>query len=183
MNHVLAAHTRPQPWRNGGGSTRELLTWPAGEAWALRISLAGVTQDGPFSAWPGVQRWFAVVEGAGVELALPTGPVALRPGSPPLHFAGDAAPHCRLLDGPTQDLNLMVRRGRGEMRRAMPASGAPTGTPWRALYTADAATLELDGAVMPLPAGTLAWLHSDEPVGWQLQDEAVRAWWLTWSPD
>ena len=182
MNHVLAADVVPQPWRNGGGSTRELLTWPGGGDWALRVSLAVVAQDGPFSAWPGVRRWFAVVEGGGVELGLPEGPVCVAAGSPPLQFAGDAAPPCRLLDGPTQDLNLMVRRGRGAMRRAMPATAAPTGTPWRALYTADAATLALDGAVMPLPAGTLAWLHSDEPVGWQLQDEPVRAWWLTWSP-
>jgi hypothetical protein len=184
MNHVLAARVAPQPWRNGGGSTRELLVWPAAEDWALRVSLATVAQDGAFSAWPGVQRWFAVVEGAGVELALPSGPARLGPDGEPLCFDGAAAPHCRLRGGPTQDLNFMLRRGRGrgELRRARPASLAPAGTPWRALYTADAATLALDGAVMPLPAGTLAWLHSDEPVGWQLQDEPVRAWWLSWGP-
>jgi environmental stress-induced protein Ves len=34
----------------------------------LRISVAEITRDGPFSAFAGVQRWFAVLEGAGVML-------------------------------------------------------------------------------------------------------------------
>ena len=33
---VCAADVAPQAWRNGGGSTRELLAWPAGADWRLR---------------------------------------------------------------------------------------------------------------------------------------------------
>ena len=51
-------------WRNGGGRTRELLAWPDAADWKVRVSVADVESDGPFSAFPGVQRWFAVLEGA-----------------------------------------------------------------------------------------------------------------------
>ena len=40
----------PQPWANGGGTTRELLVAEDG-AW--RVSLAEIEQDGPFSSFPG----------------------------------------------------------------------------------------------------------------------------------
>ena len=74
LQHIAIDRVPPQPWRNGGGSTRELFTWPGGAApWQLRISVADIERDAPFSAYPGVERWFAVVEGAGVRLQLPGG--------------------------------------------------------------------------------------------------------------
>lgn len=112
----------PEPWRNGGGHTRELLRRPAapGADWALRISVADIDRDGDFSAFAGVQRWFAVLEGAGVELSLPSGRQRLSASSSPLAFDGADAPGCRLLDGPTRDLNLMVQRGRGTLLPVQP---------------------------------------------------------------
>ena len=59
----------PERWANGGGWTRTLLAWPDPARWALRISVADVEQAGPFSVFPGVDRWFAVLEGDGVRLA------------------------------------------------------------------------------------------------------------------
>lgn len=56
------------PWRNGGGATRELLAWPDPRDWAIRLSVAEVERDGPFSQFPGVRRWFAVLSGGGVRL-------------------------------------------------------------------------------------------------------------------
>lgn len=47
-----------QPWRNGGGTTREL---HRDERW--RLSVATISADGPFSTFPGVIRWFAVARG------------------------------------------------------------------------------------------------------------------------
>jgi environmental stress-induced protein Ves len=191
MNLVRLSDVPPQPWRNGGGTTRALLAWPGVDDWQLRVSVATIATDGDFSAWPDTERWIAVVEGAGVTLALPDGDVTLLGGDPPHRFSGDAAPGCKLLDGPTQDLNLMVRRpgdglgskgGVGDMRRAFAGSRASGIADWRGLYAADALTLELDGAVMPVAAGTLLWLADDQPVGWQVQDRAgdARAWWLSW---
>ncbi len=180
LHQVLLADTPPQPWRNGGGSTRVLLTWPSAERWQLRLSVAEIAADGPFSPFPGVQRWFAVISGAGVRLDLPEGPASLRPGSEPLHFAGEAAPGCTLLDGPTQDLNLMSLRGAGSarMQAALPGSTLAGGPAWRGLYAADAAQVDLGPGVQALAAGTLLWCDAASDVPWTLH-QAGRAWWLT----
>jgi uncharacterized protein len=111
MNVVRLADCPEQPWRNGGGRTRELLAWPSAAAWQVRVSVASIEADGPFSPYPGIDRWFAVLSGVGVVLALPQGAITLGPGSAAIAFAGEAVPACRLIDGPTQDLNLMLRRG------------------------------------------------------------------------
>ncbi|TAG68758.1 MAG: HutD family protein, partial [Burkholderiales bacterium] len=91
------------PWKNGGGVTRELLAWPSVSDWAIRVSVADVESDGPFSAFSGVERYFAVLEGEGVELE---GVGAIRAGDSPVKFEGDTARNCRLFNGPTRDLNV-----------------------------------------------------------------------------
>lgn len=118
MITVKADDVAAVPWKNGGGVTRHLAADAEGDAWRWRISLADIGADGPFSAYPGVERWFAVVDGAGVELTLAGAPLVLRPHDPPLVFDGADAPACRLLDGATRDLNLMLRGPKGVMRRA-----------------------------------------------------------------
>jgi len=114
----------PQPWKNGLGLTRELLTLPAGGDWSVRISVADVTADGPFSIYPGIERWFAVIEGAGVRLEIDGVTHDLAPVSPPLRFDGAAPTTCRLADGPTRDLNLMLRGSPGAIH------GIANGTAW-----------------------------------------------------
>jgi environmental stress-induced protein Ves len=182
MNVVRLDDAAAQPWRNGAGTTRALLAWPGADDWQLRVSVATIAIDGEFSSWPDTERWFAVVDGAGVTLALPDGDVTLLGGDPPHRFLGDAAPGCRLVAGTTTDLTLMVRHesGTGDMRRAFAGSRASGIADWRGLYAADALTLELDGAVMPVAAGTLLWLAHDQPVGWQVHEGDARAWWLSW---
>jgi uncharacterized protein len=106
---VELASVAPQPWRNGGGLTREFLAWPSADDWQLRLSVADIECDGPFSPFPGVQRWFCVLQGEGVALGFQGHTQNLRVGDPPLVFDGAAAPACRLLAGPTRDLNLMLR--------------------------------------------------------------------------
>ena len=94
--------------------------WPPGAQWDLRISVAEIARDGPFSDYTGFDRWFAVLHGAGVALQLGSDRWQLRRGGAPLRFDGALAPMCWLLDGATSDLNLLVRRdaGRGSMTRA-----------------------------------------------------------------
>ncbi len=136
MNVVSLSNCPFVPWRNGGGRTRELLAWPTASDWLVRVSVAEIEADGPFSPFPGIDRCFAVLEGAGVELALPAGVAQLGPESDALAFAGEDAPGCRLLAGPTRDLNLMARRdaGRITMRRA---PGRRAAARWRGLFAID----------------------------------------------
>ena len=175
----------PQPWRNGGGQTRELLTWPEAGDWQLRISLADIEQDGPFSAFPGVTRWFTVVQGRGVVLRFGDHAETLVPGSAPLRFEGGAAPGCTLIDGPTRDLNLMLRGGEGVMLPVLPGHSWSGGFSHRGLFTAVPGILRFEGAPTPLPAGTLAWQGGAEGA---LAFEPGRpvpgpvGWWLGYSP-
>ncbi len=105
------------PWRNGGGVTRELLAWPDAADWRLRISVADVERDGPFSRFDGIERWFAVLEGAGVALEMAGGVHVLSPASDPLRFDGSLPVACRLVDGRTRDFNLMARPGTAQLQR------------------------------------------------------------------
>jgi uncharacterized protein len=161
-----------QPWRNGGGSTQELLAWPAAADWALRISVARIDANGPFSAYPGIERWFAVVGGEGVVLRFAARRAMLSAGSEPMRFDGAAAPQCDLLDGPTQDLNLMVRSDAGRGGMALVAAGEDwvSTAAVRAVFTAAAATLRVDGSEpLELPGGTLAWSDQAADQIWRLQ--------------
>ena len=72
MNTVRLEDCPFVPWRNGGGRTRELLAWPTPESWSVRVSVAEIEADGPFSQLPGIDRCFAVLAGAGVVLTLPS---------------------------------------------------------------------------------------------------------------
>jgi environmental stress-induced protein Ves len=185
--HVVQAdNVLAQPWRNGGGQTRELLAWPDAAQWKVRISRADIASTGPFSAFPEVQRWFAVLEGSGVRLHLPGGPRTLQAEDSPLQFDGAAAPHCDLIDGPTQDLNLMVRKGHSLM------AGAQAGQPWdaafalRALYTCVAGKWTDTDRTLEVPAHSLLWQITDHSVPWTFvpvdSKLAVRAWWMGFSP-
>jgi uncharacterized protein len=185
--HVLRCDAvAPQPWKNGGGLTRELLAWPAGEAWSLRLSVADIRADGPFSAFPGVDRWFAVLEGAGVLLTLPDGKHTVQADGTPVHFRGEAAPPCELLDGPTRDLNLMIQRdaGRGAMQRAQPGEDFGARDTFRALFTADPLTLQIDGAdAARVPAMALLWADGSAQSTWRVAaDTPPRAWWIHFQP-
>jgi uncharacterized protein len=107
--HVVRfTDAKPQPWKNGGGVTRELLAWPTSREWAIRLSVADIERDGPFSAFLGVDRWFAVLTGNGVRLGVPE--KLIQRGDDAVNFDGALAPNCTLINGPTRDLNLMIRR-------------------------------------------------------------------------
>jgi environmental stress-induced protein Ves len=176
---VRLAEVPAQPWKNGGGTTRELLAWPAAAHWAVRLSVARIDSDGPFSAYPGITRWFAVLSGGGVELRWPHCSVQVGVGTAPLHFEGADAPGCRLLAGPTEDLNLMLRNGqvRGALRPVLGGVHANSHGGWRGVYTAADCTLH--GSVCTsLPAHSLAW-DDAATAPWQLSSTApIRAWWL-----
>jgi environmental stress-induced protein Ves len=186
--HIIElGHITLQPWRNGGGVTRELLAWPpgAGADWLVRVSVADIDRDGPFSPFPGVQRCFAVLEGTGVVLDFSGIEQTLTTASAPLSFDGVAAPGCRLVNGPTRDLNLMGRHSAGTatMWGAMPHSALPVAGRWRGLYTASAARLQTDdGSALSLPAHSLAWCDDADMGLWRLQPadpSPCRAWWMS----
>lgn len=187
LRTVHLAQVPHQPWRNGGGSTQELLAWPTAADWQCRISVAQIDSNGPFSAFPGVERWFTVLSGEGVVLRFANRRNLLTTGSEPLRFEGAAAPACTLLDGPTQDLNLMLRSsaGRGAMRAALINDAWHSEAPLRAVFALEACTLQVNQQTpQPLPAGTLAYCEQAAGQSWLLTSATptLRAWWLHFKP-
>lgn len=176
---ISAADVAPQAWRNGGGRTRELLAWPHSHDWLLRISVADIETDGPFSKFEGVDRWFAVLDGAGVRLF----GHELRAGEPLLQFDGAAAPDCKLIDGVTRDFNLMHRRGKGRLR-VQPAGTAlaPVSARWVGLFTAAGGVLSHGGRAMPLAALSLAWCEAPSAQTCSFEGNG-SAWWMSWQED
>jgi environmental stress-induced protein Ves len=106
-----------RPWKNGGGTTREIACHPPGagyDTFDWRLSIADVSRDGPFSSFPGVDRTIVLLEGAGMRLrdAASGAERSLTGAGAWLAFAGEAAIDATLVAGATRDFNLMTRRGR-----------------------------------------------------------------------
>jgi len=112
---LTPADYRRMPWKNGGGHTTEIATFPAGSDFASfvwRVSIADVLDDGPFSPFAGIDRTLVLLAGGGIRLTGESSPIELRMAFEPIVFSGDASLQCSLLAGPVRDFNLMVRRGK-----------------------------------------------------------------------
>jgi environmental stress-induced protein Ves len=182
---VALADVPATPWRNGGGVTRELAVGQGAgvgpDAWAWRMSVAQVDRSGPFSRFDGIERWFAVLQGAGVALDVAGQSQRLTAGDAPFFFDGSAATGCELLDGPTQDFNLMVRRGPlpSRMLRLRDGYVATIDAPKIiAIYAMDTrASVQFhDEVALQLPAATLAWRVLSRPA--RVQVTAQQALWM-----
>lgn len=105
---------RAMPWRNGGGTTHELMVEPPGATFdtgfVWRLSIADIEKDGPFSELPGIDRSMVVIDGAGLELEFPMGK---REEVAPLavfRFPGEVPCTGHLRSGPVRDVNAMTAR-------------------------------------------------------------------------
>ena len=130
-----------------------------------------------------------MIAGAGVVLRFGDSERIVTPLDPPLCFDGAAAPGCRLIDGPTRDLNLMLRGATGATERIV------SGEPWTpagtqcGLFAAVAGRWTCgDGSGGPVAARTLVWFSSF-PAGAlafhpQQHDAAgPLGWWLRFTPE
>lgn len=115
MEIIRFADGKPQPWRNGGGVTRQIAGHPDAASlqdagWDWRVSIAEVTKAGDFSPFPGMERVLTVVEG---ELLLLTVDGAEHPLEKyrPFRFPGGAATSCALPTGDVRNLNVITRAG------------------------------------------------------------------------
>ncbi len=114
MEIIRYAELKAQPWRNGGGVTRELRRHPVrsgtGDDWDWRVSIADVSKAGGFSAFPGMDRVLTVIDG---ELLLLNVDGAEHPLEKyrPFRFPGDAESAGALPTGDIRALNVVTRTG------------------------------------------------------------------------
>ncbi|MES2402989.1 MAG: HutD family protein [Pseudomonadota bacterium] len=106
---------RDEPWANGAGVTTVILREPDDADWTIRISVARVEQEGPFSELPGTRRMLVPLD-APMTLRFPDGRECGGARLDVLQFDGTPAPAGLLPEGATRDFNLMLRGGaRGEV--------------------------------------------------------------------
>jgi uncharacterized protein len=169
---IPANEYRRERWRNGLGWTREIHAQAAigkpGD-WAWRLSIAEIEHDAPFSAFPGVERELVLLSGNGLRLRFVDGEVReLHPPHGKLRFAGERAVTGELLDGPTQDFNLMWRRDLVEAQLwHRPLVGpmvvfAEPGTVWAIHLLAGQARFADESGLPALAAADTALLQADD---------------------
>lgn len=175
------------PWKNGGGVTREIAAArseaedAARGAFAWRVSVADVAQPGPFSRFEGVDRTLVLLEGAGMVLDEAGSRAGAHTLAQPLdiaRFAGETPIGARLVNGPTRDFNLMVRRDaargtldvwRAPMRRDIAAQTV-------LLYCAQGAfvvRVERGDSAFSLGAGDTLRIDASGPVNVETQGEGA----------
>lgn len=109
-----AADHRRMRWKNGMGETVEIAIHPDGadtDNFIWRVSTATVSEDGPFSVFPEIDRNLSILTGAGLTLDLAGHRTRLDVTSAAFEFPGDRPTMAMLIDGPITDLNVMTRRG------------------------------------------------------------------------
>ena len=160
-----------EPWKNGGGVTREIDVGTISGRRAWRLSLADVAQDGAFSEFPGLARILTVVSGGGMVLEHSGGKLDADLWAP-VRFDGGLNIKSRLKSGPLTDLNLIfdptlcegtVTLHRGPLTKQLqrPACGlavvhALSGVPIigeARLNVGDTALLSTAGGDLSLPEG------------------------------
>ncbi len=107
MKILRYADLVPVPWKNGGGVTREIARQEEGGEFIWRLSIAEVASEGPFSAFPGLQRILTVIDGPGMLLDRPNLPALAANLFEPVAFTGDEPVNGRLPNGPCRDFNVI----------------------------------------------------------------------------
>jgi uncharacterized protein len=114
LEFVPFASLSVAPWKNGGGLTREIAVCydlASHQDFLWRVSMATVSQPGPFSRFGEVDRTIAVLQGEGIVLNSNEGAASLTRGARPYSFDGEMPVAASVIFGETTDLNAMTRRG------------------------------------------------------------------------
>lgn len=117
---VTFADTIVMPWKNGGGTTREIARWPAANSggdlarpsFAWRVSIADIAASCSFSRFDDYDRTLVMLRGSRMALHIGQQPAIDLVRYAWCEFEGEASVRCTLPNGPVQDLNVMVARGR-----------------------------------------------------------------------
>ena len=109
-------------WKNGRGITSEILLSPPGEEnFDWRLSQATLVDSGPFSIFPGINRWLVLLKGNPVILKHTDREHTLELMTP-YSFSGQEETWARV-SAPGADFNLMLREGKATGRITIGQTG------------------------------------------------------------
>jgi hypothetical protein len=109
MAIIPESEWRLQPWKNGGGITREILRWPDVDDYDLRVSVADVTRQGPFSKFPGYKRFTVFIGPNPIELMVGHRIDSLATPNATTELHGDPEIFAMLPAGSSRLLNLLIK--------------------------------------------------------------------------
>ncbi|AQU88731.1 hypothetical protein B0W47_16220 [Komagataeibacter nataicola] len=152
-----------RPWRNGRGTTREIMAHDVHaptSAHLWRVSVASIVGDGPFSLFPGLVRQLGLASPGRLTLTgiAPGGTTLDRPGDI-IRFDGALAVGASCHGQAVQAFNLMAAP-------AVPARLERFQAPFRLEHAHTVALLPLQGewriagCASTLPTGMIAWGHT-----------------------
>lgn len=111
MHHYRFATLPVSQWRNGGGETREIVSWPPGDSeFGWRASIATIARSGDFSLFPGVDRVITLLQGDRVELCSNGQLLQTLTLNQPFSFRGELPVTATLSGAVSLDFNIMTRR-------------------------------------------------------------------------
>ncbi len=102
------------PWKNGKGTTRQIIRYPEDSTlddFIFRVSIASVTETGPFSSYPKIDRSLAVLEGSDLELNLNNKIILFIPQNTIIHFDGVDKAVVTACQNDVLDFGVMSRQG------------------------------------------------------------------------
>lgn len=114
FNIISPSRFKTVPWKNGKGSTKELLfeNIEDDDAFAWRLSMAPVSENGQFSDFSGYDRILILVEGNGITLSHDSGQVDyLEQRFDFAQFDGGWTTEATLSQDRITDFNIMTRQG------------------------------------------------------------------------
>lgn len=116
ITYLPAAARTAKLWKNGGGSTTDILVRPASaglENFDWRLSIATIGGSGPFSEFEGVDRSLSLLDNSGnqtLHLLVDEVLFQLDRHNPSLRFSGEARVRAEAGGEPYTVLNVMSRR-------------------------------------------------------------------------
>jgi environmental stress-induced protein Ves len=127
IQRFALADAKPEPWKNGLGVTRTLVTdrdvdrhadkhadTPTASGnpdWSWRISVADIEKSGSFSTFEQVDRTLILLHGGPLILNRSGAPITLSNPGEPTSFDGEETVDAQIAATAVQALNLMTRRG------------------------------------------------------------------------
>jgi hypothetical protein len=130
MSAKLLRHStyNRKPWNNGGGTTQDVWLRPGTASqggFDIRLSLASIDTDGPFSSFPGIDRTITQVAGAPFVLDFGDTVEHRMEMLRPLSFDSVQTPSSRLIEGAASAFNVMTRQGKWTHRVSIVHGGDP----------------------------------------------------------
>jgi environmental stress-induced protein Ves len=193
------------PWKDGGGTTREIARSPPADStnaalpayrsrqhpangnlarpsFAWRVSIAEIAASCAFSRFEGYDRTLVLLRGARMTLHVGHDPAIDLDQYSQCAFKGEAPVRCTLSDGPVQDLNVMVARDRASaiteiLRPGIEMQHYATRGTSLLLHCRDGATVIRldDGRTFDLDDGETLRVDADTPPFARFSIAAVRA--------